>query len=55
MVYTHPGRQSHQGFPILGPLFFVIFISDIPDHIPSQNTIALYADDCKTCRIIGSP
>ena len=39
---------------ILGPLFFVIFISDFPDVVCSDNTIALYADDCKTSRAIDN-
>ena len=37
---------------ILGPLFFAVFISDLPDVVLSGNIIALFADDCKTSRII---
>ena len=37
---------------ILGPLFFVVFISDLPDVVLPGNTIALFADDCKISRII---
>ena len=33
---------------LLGPLFFVIFTSDLPEVVMPENTIALYADDCKT-------
>jgi len=36
---------------LLGPLFFVIFISDIPKAVLPGN-IALYVDDCKISRII---
>ena len=38
----------------MGPLFFVIFISDLPDFVCSGNTIALCADDCKTSRVIDN-
>ena len=37
---------------ILGPLFFVVFISDLPDVVLPGNTIALFADDCKISRVI---
>ena len=37
---------------ILGPLFFVPFISDLPEVVLPGNTIALFADDCKTSRVI---
>ena len=43
------------GFPqgsILGPLFFVAFISDLPDVVLPGNTIALFADDCKISRVV---
>ena len=38
---------------LLGPLF-IIFISDLPRVVIPGNTIALYADDCKSLRIIDS-
>ena len=40
---------------LLGPLFFVIFISDLPEVVMPGNAIALYADDCKTSRVINCP
>ena len=39
---------------LLGPFFFVIFISDLPEVVLPGNTIALYADDCKCSRIIDT-
>ena len=39
---------------LLGPLFFVIFMCDLPDVVLPGNTIALYADDCKSFRITDS-
>ena len=42
-----------QGY-LLDPLFFVIFISDLPKAVLLGNMMALYADDCKTSRIIDS-
>ena len=38
---------------LLGPLFFAIFISDLPDVVMPENTVALYADDCKTSRVVS--
>ena len=38
----------------LVPLFFVIFISDLPEVVLPGSTIALYADDCKCSRIIDT-
>ena len=45
----------NQFFPqgsILGTLFLVIFINDLPDVVCSDNTIALYVDDSKMFRVI---
>ena len=38
---------------ILGTLFFVLFINDLPDVVCSASTIALYADDSKMFRVIN--
>ena len=40
---------------LLGPIFFMIFISDLPDVAMPRNTMALYAGDCKTSRVINCP
>ena len=37
---------------ILGPLFFVVFISDLPEVVLPGNIIAPSADDRKTSRVI---
>ena len=52
MVHLHPDGESALGSygSLLGLLFFITFISDLP----SVNIIALYADDCKSSRIIDS-
>ena len=39
---------------ILGPLFFVIFINDMFEHVSDGTEIALYADDTKIWRKIIS-
>ena len=39
---------------LLGPLFFVIFISDLSEVVLPGSTIALYADDCECSRIIDT-
>ena len=40
---------------LLGPSFFVIFIGDLPEVVMPGNCVSLYADDCKTSRIINCP
>lgn len=37
---------------ILGPLFFTIFINDLPGVISANNELALYADDSKVFKLI---
>ena len=39
----------------MGPWFFVIFIGDLPEVVMPGNCVSLYADDCKTSRIINCP
>ena len=38
---------------ILGALFFVIFISDLPEVVSVGNTLAMYANDCKAFGVIS--
>ena len=48
-------RTIYSGVPqgsLLGPLFFVVFINDLSDFVPSGSMVALYVDDCKTSRVI---
>ena len=40
---------------LLFPLLFVIFINDLPEVVTPGNTVSLYADDCKTSRVINCP
>ena len=51
-------RPIPSGVPqgsLLGPLFFVIFKNDLPDAVSPTSLVALYADDCKTSRVIQHP
>ena len=52
MVCYSIGRTS--GI-LIGPFFFVIFIGDLPEVVMPGNCVSLYADDCKTSRIINCP
>ena len=40
---------------ILGPLYFVIFISDLTEVVSQERSVALYADDCKAFRVVNCP
>ena len=40
---------------ILGPLFFVIFIRDLPEVVSQESSVALYADDWKAFRLVNCP
>ena len=40
---------------LLGPLFFIIFISDMPEVVMPRNCVSFYADDWKTSSIINCP
>ena len=48
MVRYSIGRTSG---PLLDPLFFVIFIGDLPEVVMPGNCVSLCADNCKTSRI----
>ena len=39
----------------MGPLFFIVFINDLPGVISKDSSIALHADDSKLYRIINTP
>jgi hypothetical protein len=39
---------------VLGPLLFIIYVNDLPDHIKFSE-IVLYADDCKLHKRLTSP
>ena len=39
----------------MGPLFFIIYLNDLPEVISGDSSFALYADDGKLYRVINSP
>ena len=40
---------------LLGPLFFMIYINDLPGVISGDGSFSKYADDSKLYRVINSP
>ena len=55
---SYDWRPIPSGVPqgsLLVPLFFVIFINDLPDVVSPTSLVALYADDCKTLTVIQHP
>ena len=51
----HPIPSGVPQGSLLGPIFFVIFINDLPDVVSPTSLVAFYADDCKTLRVIQHP
>ena len=39
---------------LLGPLFFIVYINDLPGVISKDSSIALFADDSKMYRVINT-
>ena len=39
---------------LLGPLFFIVYINDLPGIISKGSSIALYADESKMYRVINT-
>ena len=39
---------------LLGPLFFIVYINNLPRVISKDSSIALYADDSKMYRVIST-
>jgi hypothetical protein len=39
---------------VLGPLFFLVFINDLPNYVSPESTTRMFADDCALYRSIHS-
>ena len=48
-------RNKFHDFPGFPRPVILIFINDLPDVVSPTSLVALYADDCKTSRVIQHP